>query len=1364
MAKMLKILILEDNPDDSEMIQRLLKKEKINAVFSVTMTPEGFTEALEQFKPDLVLSDNSMPQFNASEALVILRERSIHLPFILVTGTVSEEFAANIIKQGADDYILKDRLARLPAAINAALSLRKAEREKKEAKEKIIQSEANLRAIFENSTEGFLLLDKNCIIKTFNSKAAEYSFLSREKELETGQPIYNFIEEERKPAFQKIISNVMDGNRVHYERVYELENKETAWLEFSVTPVREDNKVTGICIAGRDITEKKIAEQQREFDSNNLKALINNTNDLMWSVDQDLRLITFNDAFSKVINSLIGAAPAKGDYVLSDKYTQDQLTRYRAFYLRALSGETFNMVDHFDQPYEYWSETSFYPIRKGDEVIGTACFSRDITQRKKDEEKIHKSEEQYRDLVENISDLICTHDLEGRILSVNNAAEELIGHKFNPEEHLNIKDLLAPGKKDMFSQYITELKTNGHAQGLMEVQTFSGKIHIWEYSNSLKTTGGETIVRGYARDITETKKAADKMRFDAELLNTVGQSVIATDINGIVIYWNNAAEKIYGWSAPETIGKNIVDLTPAHQSKEMAGEIMNELKKGNSWSGEFLVTRKDGTVFPAYVTDSPIYNNQGHVIGIIGVSMDISERKKAEKELADYKYALDESAIISMTDDQGIIKYVNEYFCRISKYSKEELLGRDHSMINSGYHSEEFIKNLWQTIEDGRIWKGEFRNKAKDGSFYWVEATIVPFLDAKSKPYQYLAIRYDITQKKKTEEQLKISEEKYRTIFIKSPLPIWIYDTETLQILDINEAAILHYGYTQLEFLSMTIKDIRPKEDLEELLKDIDKINKGMESRYGTWRHLKKNGEIIIVETTAHPIEYAGRKSRMVIANDVTERKRIQEQLVEREEQLELFIEHSPVSLAMFDNEMKYIAASRGWIKDYNLEGKKLIGESHYKVFPGISQEWTDAHRRCLQGAIEKNEDDLLILENGSEQWLRWEIRPWHKASGAIGGIIIFAEIITERKKAEKELLESRTRLNQSQEIAHLGNWEVNFETNTSKWSDEAFRIYGLPQADHGLSIEEWMSFIHPDDMEHVKKEIEKSQATLSDFAFYHRILRKDGTVRYVYAQSKYEFNKHGKPIGLYGIALDVTESKEAEEKILKYTEELKNSNTELERFAYVASHDLQEPLRMVTSFLNLLEEDMAGILTETSKEYMHFVVDGAARMKILINDLLQYSRVGASKEEFTITDLNEVMEYVNFMMKEDIEKNHAIIITHPLPVIKANKTLFNQLFMNLVSNALKYHDGKQSEIEVGYNEEPGRYVFYVKDNGIGIEPEFLDKIFIIFQRLHTKTEYSGTGIGLAICKKIVEIHKGKIWVESEKEKGSTFYFSIPKK
>jgi light-regulated signal transduction histidine kinase (bacteriophytochrome) len=228
-------------------------------------------------------------------------------------------------------------------------------------------------------------------------------------------------------------------------------------------------------------------------------------------------------------------------------------------------------------------------------------------------------------------------------------------------------------------------------------------------------------------------------------------------------------------------------------------------------------------------------------------------------------------------------------------------------------------------------------------------------------------------------------------------------------------------------------------------------------------------------------------------------------------------------------------------------------------------------------------------------------------------------------------------------------------------------------------------------------------------------------------------------------------------------TEELQASNKELERFAYVASHDLQEPLRMVSSFLHLIVKKMEGKLDDTTRQYINFAVDGSERMKVLIQDLLSYSRVGTNKEQVTNVDCNEIMKDVRNILSVAIEENNAELKIHELPVVKGVETQIKQLFQNLVANAVKYHSKEKPVIEMGYKNLDRYYEFYVKDNGIGIDPKFFDRIFIIFQRLHNKTEYSGTGIGLSICKKIVERHGGKIRVESEPGKGSIFYFSLPK-
>ncbi|HXB09662.1 MAG TPA: ATP-binding protein [Puia sp.] len=374
-------------------------------------------------------------------------------------------------------------------------------------------------------------------------------------------------------------------------------------------------------------------------------------------------------------------------------------------------------------------------------------------------------------------------------------------------------------------------------------------------------------------------------------------------------------------------------------------------------------------------------------------------------------------------------------------------------------------------------------------------------------------------EREERERLLQSSEEKYKMLFDKSPLPKWIYDEETMRILEVNDTAIRDYGYTRTEFLGMTIADIRPAEDVPQLIEDVESIRHQPGAlRNGYWRHVKKNGEVIDVSVTAHSITFEGYRARMVAVSDITDRRRYETQL---------------------------------------------------------------------------------------------------------------------------------QRLN-------------------------------------------------------------------ADLA--------------------------------------------------KRAAELSASNAELERFAYIASHDLQEPLRMVSSFLQLLQKKYGGQLDSKADQYIHYAVDGAERMKALIMDLLEYSRVGTGKEGFTGVDIAVVIKEVGDIFREKIIAARARVDIGEMPVVAGDKVQLTQLFQNLISNALKYHSDTPPVIRIRADEEPLHWRFSVEDNGIGIDSQFFDKIFIIFQRLHNKTDYTGTGIGLAICKKIVERHGGRIWVESKQDHGTTFYFTIHKK
>jgi len=251
-----------------------------------------------------------------------------------------------------------------------------------------------------------------------------------------------------------------------------------------------------------------------------------------------------------------------------------------------------------------------------------------------------------------------------------------------------------------------------------------------------------------------------------------------------------------------------------------------------------------------------------------------------------------------------------------------------------------------------------------------------------------------------------------------------------------------------------------------------------------------------------------------------------------------------------------------------------------------------------------------------------------------------------------------------------------------------------------------------------------------------------------------------GKPAYLLGISEDITDMRQAMLDLAQKTRELERSNSELEQFAYVASHDLQEPLRTITSYLQLLAARYKDKLDKDADDFIDFAVDGSKRMKTLINSLLDYSRINKVRP-FEMIETSNILNEIKLNMSDQIKESNAIIKYDKLPKIYGDTVLIGQLFQNLVGNAIKFRGDERPEITINGEVKNGEYLFSVKDNGIGLKSEYFDKIFIIFQRLNSREKYEGTGIGLSICKKIIERHGGKIWVESEPGKGSVFYFTL---
>ncbi|MCF8425187.1 MAG: PAS domain-containing sensor histidine kinase [Bacteroidia bacterium] len=301
-------------------------------------------------------------------------------------------------------------------------------------------------------------------------------------------------------------------------------------------------------------------------------------------------------------------------------------------------------------------------------------------------------------------------------------------------------------------------------------------------------------------------------------------SIIAiTDQKGIIKHVNENFCKISKYSIEELIGQDHRIINSAYHSKEFIKDLWTTIANGKVWKGELKNKAKDGTIYWVDTTIVPFLDAIGKPYQYVAIRYDITNRKKGEeelktslKEVSDYKYALDESAIVAITDQKGIIKHVNENFCKISKYSAEELIGQDHRIINSGYHSKEFIKDLWTTIANGKVWKGELKNKAKDGSTYWVDTTIVPFLNQVGKPYQYVAIRSDITQSKLSVEQIKANN-------VKAIEYARILEIKNTQLVDFCNI-VSHNLRAPLINISMLVDFLETSQDEDETQKVLSKI------------------------------------------------------------------------------------------------------------------------------------------------------------------------------------------------------------------------------------------------------------------------------------------------------------------------------------------------------------------------------------------------------------------------------------------------------------------------------------------------------------------------------------------------------------
>jgi PAS domain S-box-containing protein len=417
-----------------------------------------------------------------------------------------------------------------------------------------------------------------------------------------------------------------------------------------------------------------------------------------------------------------------------------------------------------------------------------------------------------------------------------------------------------------------------------------------------------------------------------------------------------------------------------------------------------------------------------------------------------------------------------------------------------------------------------------------------------------------------------------------------------------------------------------------------------------------------------------------------------------------------------------------------------------------------------LKSGNKISQEFKLKRKDGTTLWVISNASPVFDENGTHVKTVSMLTDITKRKNAENKLQEAQDKLNLALESGNIGVWEWDMKTNEIIWDERMEKMFGLQPGTFEKSYKAFVNLVHEEDVAHIQTTMSDTLNKGKPYVNIYRTKPVNGKIKYITSKAVANKFEEEKPIGLIGVCYDVTwVQEETEQTIIKLNEELLRSNKELESFAYIASHDLQEPLRMVSCFTQLLSQEYASNLDDKARDYIYFAVEGSNRMSELLNGLLAYSRINSKGKNFSQVDITHVIDNVTKNLALKIKERNAKIDFGDMPVILADETQMIQLFQNLISNAIKFSpDDPRISITSEINEN--EYWFIIKDNGLGIEPQYFERIFQIFQRLQPREKYDGTGIGLAICKRIVERHGGKIWLESEPNKGSTFFFTIPVK
>lgn len=980
-------------------------------------------------------------------------------------------------------------------------------------------------------------------------------------------------------------------------------------------------------------------------------------------------------------------------------------------------------------------------------------------------------DERYRAIVESAQDGVIVIDTESRIQEFNPAAERIFG--FRKEEAIGqaLEELIVlPEHRALHRQGLQRslAAASGEMTGRrMEVPARRADGEIVRVELSISRNPGQPVTfTSFIRDITEQHRAAGALAASESalreseqqhrvLLDRIPDPLFVYDRETLrYLAVNDAAIATYGYSRDEFLSMTVKDIRDPAEIPALL-EMLATVPGGYQNRGQWRHLKRDGTPIDVEITahDLTFDNRSACVV----LARDVTQRKRVEAELLRNREQLRVASRLSRVGAWRVeipsmtISWSEEMHA-IFEVDPENEISLAEAFDFYEPQSREVIGEAFEACcREGQGFDSELLIMTAKGNPRWVRAIGEAVRDRNGDIRSVQGACQDISESRRT--QARILELSTRL-------------SDTLE--KISDALITLDPEWNFTFINRKAEQLLHRDHQELLGKNIweqfpEAVGSPFEIHY---RRAMKDQVTVSFEQYFAPLRawlmvraYPTPDALAVYFQDITEIRQAEQSLRESDLRFREMAEN--IQDVFYNHDLaadrtEYISPAYETVWGRSCES--LYRSPHSYMDPVIETDRptvNDADAQQRAGRMTEIEYRIRRPDN-EIRWIRDRAYPILGDDGRTIRVVGSARDITEQKLAEAAAREATERFRALAQATNDAIWDWDLATNRVWWNEEFATLFGYQPEDVDSTSDFWVHCIHPDDRESILSSIHRAQqGSDQHWSGEYRFRRRDGRYAFVLDRGYVIRDPQGIAVRMIGGMTDLTAIKRIEE-------ELTRSNEDLQQFAYVASHDLQEPLRAVSGCVQLLKRRYGERLDAAADELISHTVDGVQRMRTLIHDLLEYSRLGTHDQPPRPTDLAEVLNTVLANLDHAIDRSQADITCDPLPTVIADRGQMVLLFQNLIANAIKFRGQERPRIHIGAVAQSGNWRLSIKDNGIGIKSDYFDRIFILFQRLHTRDEFSGTGIGLAMCKKIVDRHGGQIWVESPPGDGSCFFFTIP--